>query len=140
MKVPRFVKRHSAAIAASFAALCLAPLALVADGERSAELGFVGYRGTDSSMVQLADGAELDLSANQAPFVQTASTKFLGEVKVRLPGDGNSHGHKRVIAWDAPPSGENVTFAAVGNTKPVRFLVEGDGLYTESRFMVIYVR
>ena len=96
--------------------------------------------GTDSSVVQLADGAELDLSANQAPFVQTASTEFLGEVKVRLPGDGNSHGHKRVVAWDAPPSGENVTFAAVGNTKPVRFLVEGDGLYTESRFMVIYVR
>ena len=96
--------------------------------------------GTDSSVVQLADGAELDLSANRAPFVQTASTEFLGEVKVRLPGDGNSHGHKRVIAWDAPPSGENVSFAAVGNTKPVRFLVEGDGLYTESRFMVIYVR
>ena len=96
--------------------------------------------GTDSSKVQLAAGAELDLSANRGPFVQTTSTKFLGAVNVRLPGDGNSHGHTRVIAWEAPPAEAGVTFAAVGNTRPVKFLVEPDGLYTKSRVMVIFVR
>ena len=96
--------------------------------------------GADSSEVQLADGAELDLSANLEPFVQTASTKFLGAVNVRLPGDGNAHGHRRVVAWEAPPAEEEVTFAAVGNTKPVKFLVEPDGLYTQSRTMVMFVR
>ncbi len=79
MKVPRFVKRHSAAIAASFAALCLAPLALVAEGERSAEIGFAGYRGTDSSMVQLADGAELDLSATRRRSSRLPPRSFLAK-------------------------------------------------------------
>lgn len=95
---------------------------------------------SDSSVVKLADGATLDLSANEEPFVQTSGTVFAGEVKVALPSGVAKMGRTKLISWSEPPE-ECVTFSATGTSpRVVRFESRSDGLYLYRPGMMIIVK
>ena len=95
---------------------------------------------SDSSVVKLADGATLDLSANEEPFVQTSGTVFAGEVKVALPSGVAKMGRTKLISWSEPPE-EGVTFSAAGTSpRHVRFESRSDGFYLYRPGMMISVK
>lgn len=95
---------------------------------------------SDSSVLRLADGATLDLSANAASFVQTSGTEFAGEVKVALPSGAAAMAKTKLISWSAPPA-EGVTFSVVGGRpRGARLELRSNGLYLVRPGMMLIVR
>ena len=89
--------------------------------------------------VLVADGITLDLSGNTGPFVQPAALTWQGRVNILLP-EGVQGRRMRLIAWDNPPDGSVVEFAAEQNGRPVILRVKEDGLWTISKATVITIQ
>ncbi len=93
-----------------------------------------------TSAVTMAAGATLDLSENTVPFVQPASMKYAGLVQVVPPGRKVYFGRKQLIAWTQPPADEGVEFVSSGTARPLKFLIEPNGLWIDMTGTMIFVR